>query len=322
MHSKLFFKPILLSIGALALLMNLEGCAGKTIASEEAEQKESVNAAVAPPEDENGDEVNTGEKSDKKKSSAPTPESAPNSSSAGDVSNPLYHRFELARKQNDFTTINQVAGEILSRNPGDVRVLNTLASIAIQQEKYDLARLYCTKVLAKDPNNGAAYNNRGVIELKTDNLRLALEQFKRATEVDGKNKAAHANLGAIYLKYRNYQNAALELQAAVENGDQSPDTLSNLGFALTGIADYKNAEKAYQRALTQESNNLIVSLNYATLMVEKTHKYKEAIRLLNKIRFIAREPAILDKVEILLRKAENPEAKTESSAGSQKGVPE
>jgi beta-lactamase class A len=47
-------------------------------------------------------------------------------------------------------------------------------------------------------------------------------------------------------------------------------------------------------------------LNYSTLMVEKTHKYKDAIKLLNKIRFIGHEPAILDKVEILLKKAENP----------------
>jgi tetratricopeptide (TPR) repeat protein len=308
---------------ALSLAIMLGGCSGKTIAAQEAEADGTKAEGAISPQDENGNDVDNS--TDQKVKVAPPPPTGEGPESA-DVSKDLYRRFEQARKQNDSAAINQVAGEILSRNPGDVRVLNSLAAMAIQQEKYDLARLYSSKVLAKDPNNGAAYNNRGVIELKTDNLRLALEQFKRATEVDSKNRAAHANLGAIYLKYRNYQNASQELQAAVDNGDQSPDTLSNLGFALTGVADYPNAEKYYLKALSRDPNNMFVNLNYATLLVEKTHKYKEGTKLLNKIRFIAREPAILDKVEILLKKAENPGVKSGVQTGaapeSEKGVSE
>jgi Tfp pilus assembly protein PilF len=329
-------RKLILILSALVWAFVLNGCSGKTIAAQEADQsaaQDKGGAATVAPQDENGNDVDNGTaNSDEAKShGAQAKEAGQNQSSSSadasnsnDVSKDLYHRFEMARKQNDSAAVNQAAGEILSRNPGDVRVLNSLAAMAVQQEKYDLARLYISKVLARDPNNGAAYNNRGVIELKTDNLRLALEQFKRATEVDSKNRAAHANLGAIYLKYRNYQNASQELQVAVDNGDQSPDTLSNLGFALTGIADYTNAEKYYQKALAKDSNNMLINLNLATLLIEKTHKYKEGIKLLNKIRFIAHEPAILDKVEILLKKAENPGVKTGAPAGvpteSEKGV--
>jgi tetratricopeptide (TPR) repeat protein len=307
--SKKIITVVLLG-GALFLIH----CGGQPLKEEKQAAKDQGTQAVTS-QDAEGNEIDNG--------ATPPATALGNSQGASgaatgpsinDVNKSLYQRFADARKRRDITTANQVGGEILSRNPNDTRILNSLAALAIEQGKYDLARLYTDKTLVKDPNNGAAYNNLGVVELKTDNLRLALIQFKKATAFDPKNKAAHANLGTIYLKYRNYTNAAEELKDAVENGDQSPETLSNYAFAQTGEGDYGGAAKSYERALAKDSNNISILVNYSVLMVERLHKYKDAIKVLNKIRFIAREPAILDKVEILLKKAEKP--------GSEKGVSE
>jgi Flp pilus assembly protein TadD len=301
----------LLLLSSLALL----SCSSSQVAENGEQKQDGAQASTASgstpvPQDENGAELD---------SSASAPNSVVNPANLEAKSKEEFTQFLAARKRHDSAMANQLAGEILSRNPNDTRVLNILAVMAIEEEKYDLARLFIDKVLAKDQNNGTALNNLGVIELKTDNLRLALIQFKKASAFDPKNKAAHANLGSIYLKYRNYQNAAQELGDAVENGDQGPDTLSNLGFAQTGIGDFGAATKSYERAIAKDSNNTTILLNYSALLVEKLHRYKDAIKLLNKIRFIAREPAILDKVEILLKKAENPVPKNGEKTGEKSG---
>ena len=152
-------------------------------------------------------------------------------------------------------------------------------------------------------------NNLGVVELKTGNLRLALANFKKSTEVDSGNKYAHANLGVVYLQYRNYHNAAQELQAAVDHGDQSTATLSNLGFAMTGVGKFSEAEDAYEKALKKEASNSTVMINYAALLIQHEGKTDKGIKLINKIRFVAHEPAILERAESLAKIAEGPKKK-------------
>ena len=90
---------------------------------------------------------------------------------------------------------------------------------------------------------------------------------------------------------QNIINAVVELEAAVDNGDQSPATLSNLGFARTGAkGDFSKAEDAYQKALSKDSSNVPIMLNYAALLVEHNMSKDKAVKLLNKIRFVAHEP--------------------------------
>jgi Flp pilus assembly protein TadD len=234
-------------------------------------------------------------------------------------SNELYNRFNNSRSRKDWQGTFDAAGEILARNPNDTKVLNALACLAIDQDKDDMGRLLLNKVLALEPNNSAALNNLGVIELKADNLRMALIDFKKATETDPRTRAAHANLGTIYLQYRNYLNASAELESAVENGDQSPATLNNLGFAKAGAGDFGKARSAYEKAMSKDPGNIPMMLNYAALLVDHTGDKSEAIKLLNKIRFIAHEPAILNKVEVLLRKAEGVGNKSGNSGNTKEG---
>jgi Flp pilus assembly protein TadD len=219
-------------------------------------------------------------------------------------SDALYRRFNEARRTKQLRAASEIAGQILARNPNDVRVMNALSIMNIEQGKYEMARLFIGKVLAKDPNNSAALNNLGVIELKTDNLRQALVQFKRAIILSGKNRAAHANLGAIYLQYRNYQNAAAELEAAYDNGDESPETLSNLAFALSGLGQVDRAAKMYEKATSKQSANPAILYNYAVLLIEKANRPKDGLKLLNKIRFTSTEPGIIERANNLARKAE------------------
>jgi Tfp pilus assembly protein PilF len=215
-----------------------------------------------------------------------------------------YKKFNDARLSRNYKAAQDAAGEILARNPNDLKILNALAIMAIEQGKFDLARLLLGKVLAKDPNNTSALNNLGLVEFRTDNLRLALAKFKRAVEIDSGNRAAHANLGNIYLQYRNYPNAATELQAAVDNGDKGLDTLNNLGIALTHTGKYDQAVDTYERAISKDANNPTVLLNYSVLLVEHVNRPKKAMKFLNKIRLASNDSAILEKVNQLAKRAE------------------
>ncbi len=216
----------------------------------------------------------------------------------------LYKRFIEAKQARQFKAATDIAGQILARNPNDIKVFNALAVMSIDHGKYELARMFLDKILTKEPGNSAALNNLGVIELKTDNLRLALVQFKKAIGSDSRNKAAHANLGSICLQYRNFQCASTELMAAYDNGDQGTDTLNNLGFALAGAGHYDQAESYYDKAGAKNSSNVTVLLNYAVLLIEHANRPQDGIKVLNKLRFVAHEPAILEKVDYLAKKAE------------------
>lgn len=212
-----------------------------------------------------------------------------------------YKKFSDALKSKQFKIASDTASEILARDPKDTKVLNGLAVMSIEQGKLDLARMYIGKVLSHDAFNSAAYNNLGVVELKSDNLRLALVQFKKSLELDSDNKSANANLGAIYLQYRNYQNALDVLKEAVNNGDESPETYTNLGYAYKGLGRYTDAESSYEKALAKDPNNSIILLNYAALLVEHTKDTAKASKIINKLRFVAKEPAIIEKANQLSR---------------------
>lgn len=231
----------------------------------------------------------------------------------------LYKKYKEARLAKDSRVASQVASDILSRNPNDPKILNALAVINIEQGKPDMARLMLNKVLSRDPNNSPALNNLGVIELKSENLRLALINFKKAITSDSKNSAAQANLGSIYLQYRNYDAAVAALESAVDNGDSSVETLSNYAVALSGKGDIDKANKYFDKALAKDQNNVTVLVNFSAHLIDRAHDPKKALGVLNKVRFSAHEPAILEKVNGLSRKAEKDmAAKSAPKAGDQK----
>lgn len=299
----------LLAVAAIAL--NLTGCFSPGPKKVEPKQ-DSVAAAV------DGDqpkEVDSQEPKDPLTTETPTVPQGPTTS----TNNELYKKFNDARAAKNNHAAQEAAGEILSRDPNDFKVLNALATMAIEQERFDRARLLLSKILDKDPANSAAHNNLGIIELRENNLSLALIQFKKALEGNASNKSAHANLGIIYLQYRNYPNAVTELDAATSMGDQSPGTLSNLAYALTGAGDYQKAKSVYEKASSKDPSNLAISFNYAVLLVEHTDDKKDAIKLLNKIRFVSHDSVILSQVDALIKKAESGPKKNSGSSETEKG---
>ncbi|MBK9293172.1 MAG: tetratricopeptide repeat protein [Oligoflexia bacterium] len=210
-----------------------------------------------------------------------------------------YKKLAQALMSKSLKQTQRHAFSILARDPKDIKALNALAVAAIGESKYDLARMFIAKVLEQDSNNSSAFNNLGVVELKSDNLRGALVNFKKAISLNSDSAAAHANLGAIYLKYRNYQSALSSLKEAVDNGDQSPETYSNLGFAYKGLGRFSNAEGAYENALAKDPNNTVILLNYAALLAEHAKQFDKASKLINKLRFTSKDPAIIEKANQL-----------------------
>lgn len=284
----------LLALGTLIFAIGCASSSQKDESAESAEIQGEADAGMHSPEA-RGDAGSSVQTSARTSDPVAVPSGA-----TGD----MYKKYISARLSRHSAAAHEAAGEILARNPHDTKILNSLAVLAIEQNKPELARLILNKVLDKDPKNASAHNNKGVIELKGGELRLALIEFKKAVELDGRLAAAHANLGAIYLQYRNYQNAVAELQAATEYGDQSPETLSNYGFALTGVQKYSKAADVYEKASSKGPANAHILMNYAVLLVEKVNRPKDALKLLNKIRFVATEPAIIEKASVLAQEAE------------------
>ncbi|MCC6276357.1 MAG: tetratricopeptide repeat protein [Oligoflexia bacterium] len=274
-------KPFKILIGVLT-------CTGLMACS-----TSSTNAPV-PDVESRSDEVTLSDADGGK--SVPPPSEAPSSEH--------YRRFNEARLSKNFKLAQEIGGEILARQPNDLRILNALGIMAIEQNKLSLARLLIGKVLAKEPSNSAAQNNLGLIELKSGNLRLALSHFKKSIEINPSNRSARANLGQIYLSYRNYTAAAAELESAVRSGDESVETLSNWGVALSRTGQSEQAIEAFEKALKKNEGNAVVQLNYAVLLLDQVNRPKKALKFLNKIRSSSTDPAIIEKAIQMAKRAE------------------
>jgi tetratricopeptide (TPR) repeat protein len=78
-------------------------------------------------------------------------------------------------------------------------VLVNLATIYLNQERWDTARRTLQKAIDMDPQLSAARERMGYCLWREQKLDPAAESYKRAVELDPKNPAAHAGYGVVLM---------------------------------------------------------------------------------------------------------------------------
>ena len=195
--------------------------------------------------------------------------------------------------------------KILAEDAKDGIALNALAVFYLNTNRPDLARIYLGKALATEADQSAMHNNLGVALLREGKENEAIREFFKAIAIDDDNPHANANIGSILAKYQNFDQAEAYLDEADNEYDKNISFLNNFGVVEKYKGNKRKAKQLFEKALDQKSNSVEIQMNYARLLAEEFKDKKEAIKVLNKVKFLGGGAKVIREANELLRSLQN-----------------
>lgn len=270
---------------ALLLILLLVGCSSAPKSETGTASKDGSNELY---------QIDTGD------GSSPSERNGKRSSTKSAEAAPVNHKsLREAVANNDQRRVQEIASQLLARDPKDVKALNALGVQQLKNNKSALARLLFKKALETEPRNAGLLNNYGVTFLAEKDETRALTEFKKALDVDSDHPSASANIGYIHLKYRNYDQARRLLETAYESNRNNVKVANNFGIALRNSGDASAAKRVFEKALDKEPKDVNLLMNYALVLVENLKDKTKGQEIINKIKFLASDPAILSQARQL-----------------------
>ncbi len=270
----------------LFLVFIISGCATEP-------QNDSVPAPQVPSKnggnevEGNKDSSHSGEVAEEANEPAPQP------------GNANYDQLKSALDSGNAKKIEDMVVQYLAHNPKDSRALNVLGVQQLKANKPSTARMIFKKAMDADPRNASIVNNYALTYMAENEEWRAIQEFKRALEIDPRNAAAAANLGSIHAKAKNYNEARRWLEIAYDKNKSNVKVANNFALALRGTGDYSAAKRVYEKSGAAESKDMIVLLNYAYLLVENLNDKTKGQTVINKIKFLTSDPAIMERAKML-----------------------
>lgn len=158
----------------------------------------------------------------------------------------------------------------------------------------DKAVYYFRKLIEKYPNFDFAYAELGIIIY--DNLKdmdLAVEYYNKAISLNPNEKDFYYNLGSLYLQEKLFNRAVYYLKNVLEMDELDSQAHTNLAIAyMQKQNENKLAYAHFCKAIELNPYDLIALINLARLMWRHYYKYKDAIKIYEKV--IEIEPEKLD----------------------------
>ena len=216
-----------------------------------------------------------------------------------------YTSFMTAIRSEDEARVISEAAKILAKDVQDAVVLNGLAVFYLQTNRPDLAKIYLGKALKSNLPKAVLQNNRAVadlMEVKENGLKPVVDDLVSTLRENEASGPAAANLGYILLNHQDIDNAVGYLEVAAKAFPEDPAILNNYAIALRYTEEFDRAKRFYEQALSKESSNLNIQLNYARLLVDKFKgsNKEEAVEILNKLKFIGGDAKITNEADMLL----------------------
>lgn len=271
----------------MSLIVAVAGCSSSNIKNYNDDEKNHGGQLNS--------EIEGAKSSTAKKATSVEKEVAPQS--AGD----LESKFEAAVNSQREDQMISAGGELLARNPDNIKILGGFGVFYLKNNQPDAAKIYFDRVLAKDPKNADANNGMGIIAMKENKELEGQTYFKKALLGDDDHVGANANLGAFYLKYLDYEKAVVLLENAYSEDRSNAAIANNYAIALRGTGKIDKAMSIY-KSIDSKNQKIPVLLNQAILLAEFKKDSNGAKDFLNKIRFITTDPVILKKVNTLTQK--------------------
>lgn len=227
------------------------------------------------------------------------------------ISKDLHKNVYEARKEKNESKLISAASEVLNIDQNDLYSLNSLGLFYFGQKQYGLAKIIINRAIKSHPNEPALLNNLAIIFLAEGEMKKALDAFSSSKSIESTYPVSATNLGSIYLEYKDYSRALGPLKIGYEitrsdlkqAKEYAIEVANNYALALLGVGETKRALKIFKEILDHNSRNAVVLLNYSILLVEYKKDKSEALDTLSKLKFIAEDQDILDRLKELEKRA-------------------
>lgn len=186
-----------------------------------------------------------------------------------------YKKMQKAMQEEKFSAGEQIARDILKKQPGHPRAAYMLAHIASKvgahEEQADILR-YC---LEHHPANQIIRKELVVTYEEIGDYQVALEEAKILSKLE-KNSLHYCKLSRIYSQLGNHENALLSAEKAASCVEHDIEELGQIdllrGHALRVLGRRKESEDAYKRCIKNTKNNGAGWWGLADL---KTYKFSD-----------------------------------------------
>jgi tetratricopeptide (TPR) repeat protein len=213
-----------------------------------------------------------------------------------------YELLKTSLDARDEKGVIEEGSKILAEDLQNATVLNAMAVLYLETSRPKLAQIYLSKAIAIKDKESAIHNNLGVFWMKNDDENLAISEFKKALSQNSSSEFASANLGSLLLKYQNADAAVGHLAVASKAFPKSAAVLNNYAIALRRTGLTKQAETNFEKAIENSSGDAGIHMNYARLLVDDLKDKSKAVKILNKVKFIAGEGQVSKQADEMLRR--------------------
>ena len=154
--------------------------------------------------------------------------------------------------------------------------IKKLTTNTVIEKKLDAVKVAYEEFIAKHPTYAKAMNAFGAFLNETSNDDLALKEWLKAKELDPTDAAVWNNLGGYYAHNGGLTNAFTHYAKAISINPSEPSYLWNLGTLMyvyrsdasaflkkEPLQVLEDAMAVYRRALKIETNNFLMSADYA-----------------------------------------------------------
>jgi tetratricopeptide (TPR) repeat protein len=274
----------------LWILIFLTACAGHRTAT--------VSDGMA-----SGDEAAVGDQDSDRGADSGAQEEAEEAAPAEPVTDSAYSALGKAMRTKSENAVMQEASKILAKNPKDLKALNAIAVMYIVNRKLEMAKLVLARAIKAYPKNATLACNLGIVHLLDDDIPLAIAEFQRALSLDEGHAEASYHLGAIHLRYKNARAALPLLKTAYS---KLPKALVGPHYAeaLRLAGQSKDAEEVFSDLKADTSRDPALVLGYASLLVEDLKDKRRGLKMVDRVRLLTEDAAILKRADDLASKGE------------------
>ncbi len=178
-----------------------------------------------------------------------------------------------------------------------------LAMTEFKKGHFEIAETHMNKAIKAQPDKSELYHNLGLIHLAKGEQREALKAFRKGIQISPEDPALSGQMGAIFTKEKDYIKAEIALEIPVKNGTTDASILNNYAIVMTANKKFDEAEKIYEKALKANPSSRDIMLNYSMFLIEQKQKYKQALDLLSRLKFVGVQPEVRNIINVLENKA-------------------
>lgn len=165
---------------------------------------------------------------------------------------------------------------ILGEHAFDPAAYATLGAIMIDRGQLDLAELLLGKGLVRHPDHPLLVTNLGLVALRRGDDQTALSLFDRASAADPNFVTGRLNKAALFLGAGDHKRARTELEAVLATEPGSIEALLGLGIAVRLGGDLAAARANWERVLAIDPDHAAAHFNLGVLDMDYADKPADA----------------------------------------------